>query len=98
MVANAGIISTWGTIVDSTWRLDIQRQIWPNDFVTAPVEHWDNIFATNARGVFLCYKYAAQQMIVQGWGGRIIGASSIGGKRGDILRFTCQSHLVRSML
>ena len=38
--------------------------------------------AVNARGPFLCYKYAAQQMIKQGRGGRIIGASSIIGKSG----------------
>ncbi len=36
----------------------------------------------NARGVFLCYKYAAQAMITRGKGGRIIGASSIAGKQG----------------
>jgi NAD(P)-dependent dehydrogenase (short-subunit alcohol dehydrogenase family) len=38
--------------------------------------------AVNARGPFLCYKYAAQQMIKQERGGRIIGASSILGKSG----------------
>ena len=38
--------------------------------------------AVNARGPFLCYKYAAQQMIKQGRGGRIIGASSAAGKKG----------------
>lgn len=31
----------------------------------------------------LCYKYAAQQMVRQGRGGRLIGACSIAGKRGD---------------
>lgn len=38
----------------------------------------------NARGTFLCYKYAAEQMIKQGAsrGGRIIGAASSWGKRG----------------
>jgi NAD(P)-dependent dehydrogenase (short-subunit alcohol dehydrogenase family) len=38
--------------------------------------------AVNARGPFLCYKYAAEQMIKQGRGGRIIGASSVAGKMG----------------
>lgn len=33
----------------------------------------------------LCYKYAAQQMIAQGRGGRIVGASSIAGKRPFLL-------------
>jgi NAD(P)-dependent dehydrogenase (short-subunit alcohol dehydrogenase family) len=38
---------------------------------------------TNARGTFLCYKYAGMQMVKQGRGGRIIGASSIAGKQGE---------------
>ncbi|KAJ6551126.1 hypothetical protein B0H19DRAFT_1156569 [Mycena capillaripes] len=45
-------------------------------------QDWDCVLGTNARGVFLCYKYAAQQMIAQGHGGRIIGASSVDGKQG----------------
>ncbi|KAG6873001.1 hypothetical protein C0995_004133 [Termitomyces sp. Mi166 len=49
----------------------------------AEVEEWDKLFAVNGRGVFLCYKYAALQMIKQGQGGRIIGASSIVGRQGE---------------
>jgi NAD(P)-dependent dehydrogenase (short-subunit alcohol dehydrogenase family) len=45
---------------------------------------WDRTFAVNCRGVFLCYKYAAQRMIEQGRGGRIVGASSSAGKQGMI--------------
>ncbi len=37
----------------------------------------------NGRGTFLCYKYAGIQMVEQGRGGRIIGASSIAGKQGS---------------
>jgi len=40
------------------------------------------MLAINGRGVFLCYKHAAQQMIKQGRGGRIIGAASTGAKQG----------------
>jgi NAD(P)-dependent dehydrogenase (short-subunit alcohol dehydrogenase family) len=40
------------------------------------------MLAINGRGVFLCYKYAAKQMIKQGRGGRIIGAASTGAKQG----------------
>ncbi|ESK93374.1 acetoin reductase [Moniliophthora roreri MCA 2997] len=47
-----------------------------------PVEIVDKIMSVNFRGVFLCYKYAAKQMITQGRGGRIIGASSLAGKQG----------------
>ncbi|KAH7908720.1 NAD(P)-binding protein [Hygrophoropsis aurantiaca] len=50
--------------------------------LSTSAEEWDATFAVNARGVFLCYKYAALQMVAQGRGGRIIGASSSWGKRG----------------
>ncbi|KAK0207578.1 hypothetical protein IW262DRAFT_1419483 [Armillaria fumosa] len=46
------------------------------------VEQWDRAFSINARGTFLCYQYAAKQMIKQGRGGRIIGSSSSAGKQG----------------
>src|ERR1700749_5261557 len=46
----------------------------PSPSVT--LEEWDRIYAINARGTFLCYQYAAKQMIAQGRGGRIIGGSS----------------------
>ncbi|KAK0218615.1 hypothetical protein EDD85DRAFT_353344 [Armillaria nabsnona] len=46
------------------------------------VEQWDRAFAINTRGAFLCYQYAAKQMIKQGRGGRIIGCSSSAGKQG----------------
>ncbi|CAF3008937.1 unnamed protein product [Rotaria sp. Silwood2] len=45
------------------------------------IEDWNKIFAVNMRGAFLCYKEAAKIMIAQGTGGKIIGASSIGGYR-----------------
>lgn len=53
----------------------------------APLTHmtaetWDKTFAVNARGTFLCYKYAILQMIKQGRGGRVVGASSVYGKKG----------------
>jgi acetoin reductase-like protein len=45
----------------------------------------DNIFNVNVRGVFLCLRAAAQVMIKQGRGGRIISASSTSGKKGTPL-------------
>ncbi|KAG9309625.1 acetoin reductase family protein [Chiua virens] len=51
--------------------------------VSTELADWEQVMAINARGPFLCYKYAAQQMIKQGRGGRIIGASSIQGLRGQ---------------
>ncbi|THU83386.1 NAD(P)-binding protein [Dendrothele bispora CBS 962.96] len=53
------------------------------------VEQWDKIFAINVRGVFLCYKYAGKQMVAQGRGGRMVGASSLAGKRGSKGFRTC---------
>ncbi|KAG2067711.1 NAD(P)-binding protein [Suillus decipiens] len=53
-----------------------------NTVLATTVEDWERTFSVNARGVFLCYKHAAVQMISQGRGGRIIGASSVAGKIG----------------
>ncbi|KAK7458077.1 hypothetical protein VKT23_009983 [Stygiomarasmius scandens] len=51
-------------------------------FLETTTEIWDKTFAVNARSTFLCYKYAAEHMVKQGRGGRIIGASSFAGKSG----------------
>jgi meso-butanediol dehydrogenase / (S,S)-butanediol dehydrogenase / diacetyl reductase len=45
-------------------------------------EDFDRVMAVNVRGVFLCYKAAAEQMIRQGSGGKIIGAASIAAHKG----------------
>ncbi|TFY56471.1 hypothetical protein EVG20_g8910 [Dentipellis fragilis] len=52
-----------------------------NTLINTPVDEYDQLMTVNARGPMLCYKYAAKQMIVQGRGGRIIGAASIAGRR-----------------
>ncbi|CAF3086780.1 unnamed protein product [Rotaria sp. Silwood2] len=55
-------------------------------------EDWDRMFATNVRGVFLCYKEAAKVMIAQGRGGKIIGAcSQAGHKSAPMLSHYCAS-------
>ncbi|KAF9027327.1 short chain oxidoreductase [Hymenopellis radicata] len=54
----------------------------PCTLLNMDVKTWDWLFATNLRSMMLCYKYAAVQMIEQGRGGRIIGASSLAGKQG----------------
>ncbi|KZT73286.1 NAD(P)-binding protein [Daedalea quercina L-15889] len=38
-----------------------------------PSQEWDRVININLKGVMLCYKYAAKQMVEQGRGGRIIG-------------------------
>ncbi|KAI9434590.1 hypothetical protein H4582DRAFT_759382 [Lactarius indigo] len=50
-------------------------------FQNITVESFDRVMAVNARGTMLCYKHAGKQMIAQGRGGRIIGASSSTGKQ-----------------
>ncbi|KAI0350151.1 acetoin reductase family protein [Trametes cingulata] len=47
-----------------------------------PTAEMDRVLGVNFKGTFFCYKYAAMQMIKQGKGGRILGASSIAGKKG----------------
>ncbi|KAF7303874.1 NAD-binding protein [Mycena indigotica] len=51
-------------------------------FIEIPVEEWDRVMNINTRSTFLCYKHAAAQMVKQGRGGSIIGASSVAGKQG----------------
>ncbi|KAJ7776318.1 NAD-binding protein [Mycena metata] len=51
-------------------------------FVDVSADEWDRVMEVNARGAFLCYKYAGIQMIKQGRGGRLIAASSVAGKQG----------------
>ncbi|KAJ7312992.1 hypothetical protein DFH08DRAFT_1042417 [Mycena albidolilacea] len=62
----------------------------PVPFIEVTAEDWDQVLAVNARGAFLCYKYAGIQMIKQGRGGRIIGISSLAGKQGT--EFALGSH------
>ncbi|KAG8685769.1 hypothetical protein FRC11_010107 [Ceratobasidium sp. 423] len=47
-------------------------------------KHLDTIVDVNVKGVLYCYRAAAVQMIKQGRGGRIIGASSRAGVIGEI--------------
>ncbi|KAH0578837.1 hypothetical protein H2248_003032 [Termitomyces sp. 'cryptogamus'] len=51
-------------------------------FLETTEADWDKLLAVNVKGTFFCYKHAGAQMIAQGHGGRIIGASSIMGKQG----------------
>jgi 2-dehydro-3-deoxy-D-gluconate 5-dehydrogenase len=45
-------------------------------------EDWDSVLATDLTGCFLLSKYAAQSMIRQGCGGKIINVASIAGFKG----------------
>ncbi|KAJ6502047.1 hypothetical protein C8R45DRAFT_1209682 [Mycena sanguinolenta] len=50
--------------------------------IDADIEAWEKCWAVNIKGVLFSYKHAARQMVKQGSGGRIIGASSICGQKG----------------
>ncbi|KAG5341447.1 putative secondary metabolism biosynthetic enzyme [Termitomyces sp. Mn162] len=68
------------TVVKDLGRLDVMvanAGICRAHLITeTEVEEWEKLFAVNARGVFLCYKYAALQMIKQGQGEASLGAYS----------------------
>ncbi|KAF8917432.1 acetoin reductase family protein [Mucidula mucida] len=57
----------------------------PRLLLDTTAEEWDRVASVNSKGVFLCYKYGAKQMIKQGTGGRLIGASSVLGQHGSKL-------------
>ncbi|CAE6510370.1 unnamed protein product [Rhizoctonia solani] len=48
-------------------------------------ENFDKVMGVNCKGTLYCYRAAAVQMIKQGRGGRIIGASSSAGITGNAL-------------
>lgn len=48
-----------------------------HDFLDMPEELWDRVHSVNLKGTFLCAQAAAQVMVDQGRGGRIIAMSSI---------------------
>lgn len=52
-------------------------------FVDTTVENFEKVFSVNVRGTYLCFRYAAQQMIKQGRGGRLVAASSVAGVTGE---------------
>ncbi|KAF9002053.1 NAD(P)-binding protein [Cyathus striatus] len=52
-------------------------------FFDTTVEDLDRLYETNTRGTFLCFKYAAEQMVNEKHGGRLIAASSLAGQHGQ---------------
>jgi meso-butanediol dehydrogenase / (S,S)-butanediol dehydrogenase / diacetyl reductase len=52
-------------------------------FLDLSVDDWEKTFAVNVRGVFLSLQAAAQQMIEQGDGGRLLATASIAAKMGS---------------
>ncbi|KAI9434587.1 NAD-P-binding protein [Lactarius indigo] len=54
-------------------------------FQNITVDSFNRVMAVNVRGTMLCYKHAGKQMVAQGRGGRIIGASSSRGKQASMI-------------
>lgn len=50
--------------------------------VDTPVEDWDAVLGVNLKGMFLCTKHVARQLLAQGQGGRIINIGSQASKSG----------------
>ncbi|OAX36521.1 NAD(P)-binding protein [Rhizopogon vinicolor AM-OR11-026] len=69
------------------------------DILTETVENWERMMTVNATSTFLCYKYSALQMVKQGCGGRIIGASSMVGKQASAgsLSYSASKFAVRGL-
>jgi NAD(P)-dependent dehydrogenase (short-subunit alcohol dehydrogenase family) len=69
------------------------------DLLSETLEGWDRMMRINATSAFLCYKYAAIQMIKQGHGGRIIGASSMVGIQATspLLSYSASKFAVRGI-
>ncbi|KAJ7217020.1 hypothetical protein GGX14DRAFT_601734 [Mycena pura] len=89
MVANAGLGDKSVSVMDGTSESDmhplsrctsIRWTLTPAYLVD--IAEWERLWDVNIRGVIFCYKHAARQMVKQGDGGRIIGASSAAGLRG----------------
>lgn len=53
----------------------------PQSIIDCTEELFDKVMNVNCKGVLFCYRAAAIQMIKQGRGGRIIGATSLAGVR-----------------
>lgn len=70
MVANAGIV-VMKPLMDSEFRMPKMLR----KFLTLPasVEEYDSLMGVNSRGLMMCFKYAALQMVKQGGDGCIIG-------------------------
>ena len=65
----------------------------PAPFLDETLQSFNRVTSVSSTGTFLCYQHAGRRMIKEGHGeGRIIGASSYGGKRREC-PLSCSSTL-----
>lgn len=76
MIANAAV-AVAKPFLKSTLRTACLRLNLMTNSTIASIEQYDNIMNVNAKGVWNCYKAVAVQMIAEGRGGQIIGASYV---------------------
>ena len=76
-------IHSWRVGILNAFFLETRWDIHVLMFWAATIDKFDKIFAVNVRGTYLCFRYAAEQMIKQGRGGRLLGASSVVGLTGE---------------
>jgi len=73
------------TVIEDRGHLDVLCSNAGAASTTDPIEctaqEWDHVFAVNARGVFLCAKYALPHMLRQG-SGVIVNTASVAGMIG----------------
>ncbi|KAF8601100.1 NAD(P)-binding protein [Ceratobasidium sp. AG-I] len=81
------MVANAGIIIKSESILDLTEEI------------FDKVMSVNCKGVLFCYRAAAIQMIKQGRGGRIIGASSLAGIKGGsrIVSYSTSKFAVRAI-
>jgi NAD(P)-dependent dehydrogenase (short-subunit alcohol dehydrogenase family) len=79
----AQVVAAMDASVDALGRLDILvncagvQPVRPLAELSA--DEWDSMFATNARGVFLCTREATRAFVAQGGGGAVVNVASIEG-------------------
>jgi NAD(P)-dependent dehydrogenase (short-subunit alcohol dehydrogenase family) len=56
-----------------SYQREFQLRLLLDETRIVTMEEHDRVMNVNSRGLMMCFKYAAMQMIKQGNGGRIIG-------------------------
>lgn len=81
------MVANAGIVIKAEAILDVTEEI------------FDKVLSVNCKGVLFCYRAAAIQMIKQGRGGRIIGASSLAGLKagGLMVSYNASKFAVRAI-